>query len=225
MSYKCEYCKKSFVRESTLVAHLCPKKKRHMQKDEKYVQLGFRAYQLFYKIGTNSKKPKTYSDFAESQYYAAFVRYGQHCIDLHVDDVVGFTEWLLRNSVKLDKWTSDAVFNNWIKDRLKSEKVDRAVERTIMFFHTWAEESGNDWNTYFATVNSNRAVFHICSGKISPWIIFTSNQAQLLIDRLNEEQLNMVIDYIDPDYWQRTINVNKPDVTWLNGILQQAGLD
>ena len=224
MTFKCEYCKNSFKRESTLATHMCPKKKRHMQKDDANVRIGFRAFQLFYKIGTNSKKTKTYDDFADSQYYAAFVRFGSYAIDLGIDDVSSYVEWLLRNQVKLDKWTSDTQFNLWIKERLKSESVDRAFERTVLFLTEWGEETGNEWHTYFDMVNPNRAVFHICSGKLSPWIIFASDKAQHLIDRFNEEQLGMVADYIDADYWQRKMTVSKPDFEWVTSVLKEAHL-
>lgn len=222
--FTCEYCKKSYKRESTLATHMCPKKMRHMQKNDANVRIGYRAFQLFYKIGTNSKKDKTYNEFANSQYYAAFVRFGTYCIDLSIDDPAAFVEWLLRNGVKLDKWTSDKNFNAWIKERLKSESVDRAFERTVIFMTEWGEETGNDWNTYFDLVNTNRAVFHICSGKLSPWILFASDKAQYLIDRLNQEQLAMVAEYIDADYWQRKMAMNKADFAWVKEVLVGAEL-
>ena len=224
MTFKCEYCKKSFKRESTLSVHMCPKKKRHMQKDDANVRIGFRAYQLFYQIGTASKKVKTYEDFADSQYYAAFVRFGSYCIDLGIDDVPAYVKYLLANQVKLDRWDKDKHFNEWIKERLKSESVDRAFERTVIFMTEWGEETGNDWHTYFDVVNTNRAVFHICSGKISPWIIFASDKAQNLIDRFNEEQLGLVADYIDAAYWQRKMSVSKSDFAWVKEVLMGAEL-
>jgi len=67
-------------------------------------------------------------------------------------------------------------------------------------------------------------VFHICSGKISPWILFTSIPAQTLIDKMNAEQLKMITDYLDVDYWQRTMSVNPRDSKWVTGILEQAGI-
>lgn len=222
--FKCEYCNKEFKRENTLAVHMCERKRRYMQRDEKHVQLSFRAYQLFYKIGTNSKKEKTYDDFAASSYYTGFVKFGIYCKDLRIDDVPAYTKWLLQNQIKLEKWTSDRNFNAWIKTRLKTESVDRAVERTVMFMQEWSKESGNTWNQYFDVVNPNVAVFHICSGKISPWVIYSSDKAQYMLDRFNGEQLKMIIEYIEPIYWKRMTLKYPEDVAWVNNILKEADL-
>lgn len=222
--FKCEYCNKSFAKESTLAVHMCEKKRRHMNRNEKHVQLGYRAYQLFYRIGTNSKKDKTYEEFASSQYYIAFVKFGSYCVDLRVDDVTGLTTWLLKNQVKLDRWTSDQVFNDWLKSRLKTESVDRAFERTVLFMQDWAAENQQEWNQYFDKVSNNLAVFHICSGKISPWVLFSSDKAQDLLDRLSPEQLQMVVDYIDAPHWQRTFKKYPEDFDWVKQVLAEASL-
>lgn len=222
--FKCEYCKKTFKKENTLAVHMCERKRRYMQRNEKHVQLAFRAYQLFYKIGTNSKKEKSYDDFASSTYYLAFVKYGLYCTDLKIDDIPSYTTWLLKNQIKLDKWTSDRNFNAWLKHRLKTESVDRAVERSVMLFQEWGKSTGNVWNTYFDKVATNIAVFHICSGKISPWVIYGSEKAQLLIDRLSSEQIEMITDYIDPHFWQKHIKLYNEDLKWVEEILGEAQL-
>ena len=38
---------------------MCERKRRYMAKEDKDVQLAFRSYQLFYRIGTNSKSAKS----------------------------------------------------------------------------------------------------------------------------------------------------------------------
>ena len=222
--YKCQYCDKSFKKENTLAVHLCEQKRRFMQKDEKHVQLGFRSYQLFYKIGTNAKNDKTYEDFAKSQYYISFCKFGYYCRDIGIDDVPGYTTWLVKNGTRLDNWGKDKQFTKWMKERLKSESVDRGVERTILFLQTWAEENNTQYHNYFYNIAPSLAVFHTCSGKISPWVLFTSVAAQGLIDRMNAEQLKMITDYLEIDYWQRTMSVNPQDSKWVEGILEQAGL-
>ena len=74
--YVCEYCGSSYVREKTLAAHMCEKKRRALQKDEKRVRHGFYAFGRFYKLSAGNKKEKTYEDFASSPYYNAFVKFG-----------------------------------------------------------------------------------------------------------------------------------------------------
>ena len=74
--YKCEYCNTSYSKESTLLVHVCEKKRRALQRDEKRVQTGFYAFNQFYKLGTGAMKDKTYEDFCKSPYYNAFVKFG-----------------------------------------------------------------------------------------------------------------------------------------------------
>ena len=68
------------------------------------------------------------------------------------------------------------------------------------------------------------AVFHICSGKISPWILYTSNSASSIFDKLNSEQTKMITDYVDPEYWFKKLNNNKEDVDWVLNILGKVDL-
>jgi len=222
--FKCEYCNTSFKRERTLSVHSCEPKRRALQKNQKHVQLGFRAYQLFYKIGTNTKKEKSYEEFSGSQYYNAFVKFGSYCSDLKIDDVPNFVTWLVKGNVPLDRWSSDTNFNKWIKERLKAESVDRAVERTVLFLQDWGKDNANEWNSYFEVVPTNLAVFHICAGKISPWVLYASNRAQGLLDRLNEEQIKMIIEYIDPHVWQIRMKRFEDDFKWVKQLLEKADL-
>lgn len=82
MSFVCRYCKKSFVKENTLSAHVCESKRRHQQEKEIGVQLGLKAYLRFYEISQGSAKSKTYTDFASSPYYTAFVKFGRHLVEI-----------------------------------------------------------------------------------------------------------------------------------------------
>ncbi len=179
---------------------------------------------MFYRIGTNAKGEKSFDEFASSQYYTAFVKYAKYCIELRVDDVPEYTRWLLKNQVRIDRWTSDRNFSAWIKTRLKTESADRAIERTILFMHEWAKETKHEWNEYFRLVAPNLAVFHICSGKISPWVMYSSSQAQELLEKLSTEQIQMVTDYIDPYHWQRVMKTHAEDFKWAEGIMEEAHL-
>jgi hypothetical protein len=83
---KCPFCGKTFTRERTLQVHMCEPKRRHLQKNEKWVQNAFLVFQRFYQIHQNSTKEKTYDDFCKSAYYNAFVKFGRFM--MHVNDTL-----------------------------------------------------------------------------------------------------------------------------------------
>jgi hypothetical protein len=79
MSYTCQYCRKDFVKETSLTVHSCEPRRRRMERAERGVELGFQAYIKFYEMTQGSAKLKTFDDFADSPYYRAFAKFGHTC--------------------------------------------------------------------------------------------------------------------------------------------------
>ena len=73
---QCEFCKKVFKRESSIVNHTCEGKRRWLDKDLQSNRIGFQTWLVFYEKNTMAKKPRTYNDFIKSPYYLAFVKFG-----------------------------------------------------------------------------------------------------------------------------------------------------
>ena len=67
--YECRYCKKSFVKETSLAVHMCEPKRRWQQEKEVGVQLGLKSYLRFYEVTQGSAKLKSYADFINISYY------------------------------------------------------------------------------------------------------------------------------------------------------------
>jgi len=84
----------------------------------------------------------------------------------------------------------------------------------------WAESENKNWTDYWTHANVNQIVFHICSGRISPWVIYSSTTAQDLLDKMNNDQLGLIVEYIDPTYWQRKLKTHAEDFAWVEGILK-----
>jgi hypothetical protein len=82
MSYTCQYCRKDFMKESSLAVHSCEPRRRRMERDEAGVRLGFHSYIKFYELTQGSAKLKTFDDFADSPYYKAFVKFGRYCVSV-----------------------------------------------------------------------------------------------------------------------------------------------
>lgn len=212
-AFKCEYCKKSFQREGTLLAHSCEKKRRWQSKDNQDVLVGFGSYDLFYRIEMQSK-PREYKDFVDSQYYTAFVKYGNYCINTRVIDQEQFTRWLIKNKVKLKDWPTDKMYLLFVQDHCKRESVERALERfvqhasTTQYFDTfWESASGYiiaDW---------------VEMGKISPWIIISSKRAERAIGAMPNECVNRIANCIDADYWAKKRQLNPHDAHFVQEMI------
>ena len=227
MTYKCRYCNKEFVRESTLTAHLCEKKRRAQQEGETGVQFGFRAYQRFYQLTQNSLKHKTYEEFSNSPYYLAFVKYGRYLVSIRAINTTSFTEWLLKNNKKLDYWCKDALYEEWMHEYLKKESTQDALERALKEMTTYAEEHPelkNGFTDYFRYGNSNRICYHISTGRISAWVIYNCASGVAFLDSLREDQVALIMQQIDPDYWQKKFRDYPEDVAWCKSVLDAAGL-
>lgn len=227
MNYICKYCNKSYVKESTLAAHLCEPKRRHQQQNETGVQLGFRSYLRFYEITQGSAKLKTYDNFVASPYYLAFVKYGRYLVSIRAVNVNSFTDWLLKNNKKLDYWCKDSLYEEWLKEYIRKESVQDALERALKEMQEYADTNTDldgKFSNYFRAGNANRICHHIVSGRITAWILFNCDSGVEFLASLNEGQVKIIMPWIDPDFWQKKFKDYVSDTEWVKDLLVKAGL-
>lgn len=224
-SFDCKYCGKGFRKESTLAAHLCEQKRRWQQEKETGVQLGLRAYLQFYETTQGSARLKSYEDFVNSPYYNAFVRYGRYLVAVRAVNSNSFTAWLLKNNKKLDQWCKDSFYDEWLRDYLRKEAVQDALERGLKEMQEYVGNSDiADYTHYFLYGNSNRICHHIITGRVSPWIVYNCSSGIEWLDGISSEQVDMVMPYIDPDVWSRKFADYLADTEWCKHVLKEAGL-
>jgi hypothetical protein len=225
-TYKCKYCGKEYRKESTLAAHLCENKRRWQQEKEVGVQFGLQAYLRFFEMTQGSAKLKSYSDFVESPYYNAFVKFGRHIVAIRAVNPRMFIEWVIKENKKLDHWTHEKLYLEYLHAYLKKEAVQDALERALTEMQEYADETKTlaQFNDYFRYGNQNRICHHISNGRISPWIVFNCESGVDFLSNLGEEQVAIIIPWIDPDYWQRKFADYVADTEWVKLILKEAKL-
>jgi len=226
-TYKCKYCSKEYRKESTLAAHLCENKRRWQQEKEIGVQFGLQAYLRFYEMTQGSAKLKSYSDFVESPYYSAFVKFGRHMVAVRAVNPRMFIDWVIRENKKLDHWTQEKVYLEYLHQYIRKEAVQDALERALTEMQEYVDsnpEIKGGLRDYFRYGHSNRICFHISTGRVSPWIVFNCSSGIEFLESLNEEQLAMILPWIDPDYWQHKFADYLADTEWVKMILAEAGL-
>lgn len=213
------------MKEKTLYAHMCENKRRAMQKDEKRVQAGFMAFNKFFRMTQAAKKDKTYEDFCKSPYYNAFVKFGSFINNVLPLYPEKFMDYVIKSGVKLDHWCRDELYDSYLFDMLKSEPVESAVQRSIQTMMEWGDISQAEFNHYFNYVNLNRAVHDIRNGKISPWLLLNCRGGKELLNKFNNDQLDMIAPAFDLPFWLKKFKAVPADVALVKEICKEAGIE
>jgi hypothetical protein len=222
--YECQFCKSKFMQEKTLAVHLCEQKRRYLAKDNKATVIGYQTFNRFFQITQKLGQNKTYDEFARSPYYNAFVKFGSYVSNVNPLYPEKYIEWIVRSGVKLDHWCRDELYEKYVLQLIHTEAVETALERSIGHLQSWATENNSVWNHYFKYVSTNRAVFDIKDGKVSPWLILNSPSGKNMLANLRDDQLAAISNIIDPQVWVKKFKNQKFDLELVKQVVKEAGL-
>lgn len=222
-NYGCEFCGRSFVRESTILRHICEYKHRWQERDKPGNRIAYQLFLQFMKNNSAAKKPKPYEEFIKSPYYIAFIKFGIYCIDINCLNPRRFIDWLVKNKIKIDDWCSDQIYTNFLCEYLRTEDpldaISRSIETTI--------ELGKDLNIRNSDVlrygNANKLCYLVTTGKISPWMLYHSDSGIKFLGGLNSDQQALIMEYINPELWAIKFKKIPENVTEVKEILKVAG--
>ena len=221
---QCKWCNKGFKSDRTLSVHMCLKKRRWADKELTHIRLGYRVFQLFYEMNTSATKSKSMEDFIRSQYYEGFTKFGRSCVLNDYLEPEKFAEWLIKEAKKLSDWSKDSVYDEFLLQYVRKESGLRALERNVIYLSTWGEENDCDWQDYFDTVSSARAVYDLRSAKISPWLLYLSETGGSLLTRFNNEQIGMVNHIIEAKFWLGVFAKSPEEVERIQHTCKEAGI-
>lgn len=222
--FECEFCGKAFRRENSVIIHACEQKRRFQQKNERGVQLGFMAYQRFYKLRQNVKKAPSYEDFCKSQFYLGFVKFGRHIKMTSALKPDKFIDYVIKSGKKLDKWCTDRVYEEYLHDMLRRENPNDTLERAFAVMIEWGDENNAPWKDYFRYAHPSKICMEIWRGRISPWVLYNCKSGVEFLSRANEDQLADIFPYIDPDFWMKKFDDYLVDTEFVKETLAEAGL-
>ena len=222
LNYKCEYCQKVFAKEKTLVVHICEQKRRHISRNEKHVQAGLLTFQKFYDFAQKGKTKKTFDDFVDSPYYTAFVKFGSFLVNTNPIYPEMFIDYVVKSGIKIDHWCRDELYDTYISELIKNEPADGAIQRSITTMMDWSDKNNAPWEHYFAYVNLNRATHDIKEGLISPWLVLNTKSGKEMLQRMNDEQLEIISAVIDPQHWIKKFKSLPADIELIKDVVKEA---
>jgi hypothetical protein len=223
-TYSCQHCKSKFTKEKTLIVHTCEQKRRYLAKNEKHVSIGFQTFNSFYRLTQNFKDNKTYDEFSRSPYYNAFVKFGSFVSNINPLYADKFIEYVVRSGVKLDHWCREELYEKYVLNLIHTESVETALERSIKHMTEWASSHDSVWNHYFKYVSSNRAVYDIKDGKVSPWLVLNSPSGKAMLAEFRDDQLAAISNIIDPVVWVKKFKKQTFDLDLVKNIVKEANL-
>jgi hypothetical protein len=184
--------------------------------------MGFMTYQKFYEVAQKGKSQKSFDDFASSPYYTAFVKFGSFMVNTAPIYPEKFVEFVIKSGIKLDHWCRDELYDTYTKELIKIEPADGAIQRTITTMMEWGETNNSPWEHYFAYVNLNRATHDIKEGIISPWVLLNTREGKAMLQKMNDEQLEIVSPIIDPQFWIRKFKSLPADTELVRDVIKEA---
>ena len=135
-----------------------------------------------------------------------------------------YVDYVVTSGVKLDHWCREEMYEKYALELIKKEGVQTALERSIMTMMDWADENNSVWNHYFNYVSLNRAIYHIKDGKISPWLILNCKSGKEMMNKFNDEQLEIIFNIMDPQHWARRFKRQTNDVGTVKEVVRESNL-
>jgi len=212
------------MQEKTLAVHVCEQKRRFLAKDSKAAVIGYQTFNSFFQLTQSKGQTKTHDEFARSPYYNAFVKFGSFVSNINPLYPEKFIEYVVRSGVKLDHWCREELYEKYVLNLIHTEGVETALERSLKHMQTWADANNSSWNHYFKYVSTNRAVYDIKDGKVSPWLILNCATGKAMLNTFRDDQLSAISNIIDPKVWVKKFKQQTFDLELVKQVVKEANL-
>lgn len=220
---RCSHCGKDFKRPNSLLKHLCERKQRWLNRDMVSSRLGYNAWLKFYETTSRTKKVRTLDDFISSNYYTAFVRWGNYCHNIDAVNPSAFLDWLLKNQVPVDQWATDTNYDRYLIQWLRTENHLDAVNRAFAWADNYSTELSIPANHCLLHGNTNRIIMAVTKGRISPWVLYHSRSGYEFLSNLIPDQERFLLPYISPENWNILFRRYPESVSEVRQVLEVAG--
>lgn len=223
-TFLCQHCSKTFTRKSWYDKHNCANKEKFNQDLE--IDL-LQALSLFNhwqrRTGFIKRKPKDLDAFRKSPYRDTFISLYKFTRDNQIVSALNYVDWLVDNSVKEAGWKHGDTLCAYQEFVLKQHDYRRQAQITLDEIRKWAEATKQPANRFFELVTGIDVLKMVRSGQLSPWVLFSYEGGLTLVNRLDQEYLHALNEYLNIRSWFERIKDN-PDVSVTVEAILDEGL-
>ena len=221
--FNCQYCKKTFSKESIVLRHMCEQRRRFQQKDTQFARLGYEAFIEIQKTLFGKVRPLE-EEFRHSDFYLACLRWGRFVVAINCLAPKQYLRWLLKMNVTIDQWNQDKIYDCWVVSFMFSEYIWDGVERSIKSITAWGEEAQESYGDYFKKAGTARIMTDVRKGAVSGWIVFCSDSGCEWLSNLENSDLELVWDFLDASRWKVQLTKHPEEAVEISEICKNAGL-
>ena len=203
---------------------MCEQRRRWDDRNKPASRLSYEVWLRYYRRIQPSSKKREYTDFTASAYYTAFVKFGTYCLDVKAVNPLSYADWLATQRTPIDNWTSDRIYGQYLMEYLRLEDGLTAVQRSIETFLKISDEENIQLTDVLRLYNTNKLCYMISQGLISAWILYHSNGGINFLSSLNQDQTNVVFEFINPDLWNIKFKRDQETVTEVKQLLAKIGI-
>jgi hypothetical protein len=205
--WKCEYCQKSFARESTFMRHSCRERERAIELKSFVGQKAYGYYGEWMKQRHRSV-PKI-ETFATSQYYTSFVKFAKWAEQVNLPSITNYIKVMIDQGFDNPHYWVDAerhaMYLEWY-DNAKSPQ-DAFVD-SIEYIESYLESNHVTGNV-FEHLGIRELGQLIKKRKISMWFVLASPACKDFIIRAKSDpDFNQFISAYDVNAWGIRIKNN-----------------
>lgn len=210
MTFKCEWCNKTYKTEENALGCACIYKARWAMKDDPLCIRALRLWLSWHRqSGIRVKSKGQMRDFVKDSLYDNFLKLARflHKREFFEDDPYIHHLLTANNGTpfKMKDWTYEPVYTAFICKRYATEDPIAAITRSVRWLDTQAETPADACEA----LNHNTIRLAVASGQLTPWIVL---QHQGLLQKVSQnaetvEALNQLLNIAE---WNRRFRAN-PD--------------
>lgn len=225
MYYTCEYCSAVFKTNAGYKRHMCSKKALAGSTGQVALRRSYMLFNFWYTYSGFNRKPKTFSEFLKSPYFKKFVELDDYLTSFYSSNNREYLKWCVDNGIPSKNWCKDITSDKYLKEVIRKDDPIDSVIKSLEQISRWCERRNISIDKFFSTINPGESIEWIISSRIDPWVLLLCDNSDKLLSRLSKEQLDIVNETLDLEYWSARISISKITVDNITSILDEIGMN
>jgi hypothetical protein len=124
-------------------------------------------------------------------------------------------------NISPDLWTDDRAYAIYLEHMEYHIDPLTSIQITTKVLQDLADEYECDVGKVFEVCSNNEIIQLIRERKLSPWILLKSRKFAAFLNKLSEEQLTILENMIDSNFWKKKFNNDPKTVSFVLACIKE----